>query len=149
MIEEGIKQGFFGIGKVKEGGVTVCRHFNEDASISATDTEVLMNEVSCLAQRRPSSVVTERTSLGDGVRSSPVTSEETETIDGVMRELSLKLPVPRGKIAQIMGVMNFLQSMFQSLQIEIRAAEGSITESEYAEKIKEAMKQLGIDLERA
>ncbi len=54
---------------------------------------------------------------------------------------------PRGKISQIMGVMNFLQSKFQSLEMEIRAKDGSVTENEYADKIKEAMKQLGIDLD--
>jgi hypothetical protein len=65
-----------------------------------------------------------------------------------MHELSLKFPIPRGKISQIMGVMNFLQSKFQSLEMEIRAKDGSVTEDEYADKIKEAMKQLGIDLDK-
>jgi hypothetical protein len=45
-----------------------------------------------------------------------------------------------------MGIMNYLQSKFQTLEMEIKAKNGSITENEYVNKIKEAMKQLGIDL---
>lgn len=149
-IRQGVKQGFFGIGEVKEDGKAVCRYFREDANISAADAEVLMNEASCLAQRQPSSVVTETAPLGEGLRSSVApleTQRESETLGSVMHELSLKFPVPRGKVAQIMGVMNFLQSKFQSLEIEIKAKGGSISESEYADKIKEAMKQLGVDLD--
>ncbi len=149
-IKQGVKQGFFGIGEAKEDGKVVCRYFKEDANISATDAEVLMNETSCLAQRQPTSTVTETPTLGSGLRSSLGTVEtpqETEVIGKVMHELSLKFSIPRGKIAQLMGVMNFLQSKFQSLEIEIKAKGGSISESEYADKIKEAMKQLGINLD--
>jgi hypothetical protein len=150
-IKQGVRQGFFGLGEAKKDGKVVCRYFKEDANISATDTEVLMTETSCLAQRQPSSTVIETPTLGTGgLRGSLGTVEtppDTEVLGKVMHELSLKFPIPRGKIAQIMGVMNFLQSKFQSLEIEIKAKGGSISESEYADKIKEAMKQLGIDLD--
>ena len=36
-------------------------------------------------------------------------------------ELSLRFRVPRGKVSQIMGMMNFLQSKFQSLDVELTA----------------------------
>ncbi len=47
---------------------------------------------------------------------------------------------------QIMGVINFLQSKFQSLAMEIKASNGSLSESEFADKIKEALQQLGIEI---
>lgn len=155
VIEEGIKQGviqgFFGIGEVKEDGKAVLRYFKEDATISSTDTEVLMNETSCLAQRQPSSTTIGTPAPENGLKGTPGIAEPaqiSEPIGKVMRELSLRFLIPRGKISQIMGVMNFLQSKFQSLEMEIKAKEGSLTEDEYVDKIKEAMKQLGIDLDR-
>jgi hypothetical protein len=46
-----------------------------------------------------------------------------------------------------MGMMNFLQSKFQSLDVELTAREGSLSDEEYASKIKEALRQLGVSLE--
>jgi len=46
-----------------------------------------------------------------------------------------------------MGVMNFLQSKFETLEIELIASEGRISVHDYEEKIKEAFSQMGIRLE--
>ena len=46
-----------------------------------------------------------------------------------------------------MGVMNLLQSNFDSLQIELMATEGQMSNQDYEDKIKEAFIQLGIDPE--
>ena len=148
-IKEGVRQGFFGLGEAKEDGKVTCRFFKEDASISGSETEVLINETLCLAQRQPGvSIEAETPTLGNGTVGIEKVEETSETAGKVMHELSLKFPIPRGKISQIMGVMNFLQSKFQSLEMEIRAKDGSVTENEYSDKIKEAMKQLGIDLDK-
>jgi hypothetical protein len=42
--------------------------------------------------------------------------------------------------------MNFLQTRFRSLEIEIKATNGYISEDDYANKIKETLLQLGIDV---
>jgi hypothetical protein len=46
-----------------------------------------------------------------------------------------------------MGMMSFLQSKFRDLRITVKATEGSISEDDYMNKIKETLKQLGIDFE--
>jgi hypothetical protein len=46
-----------------------------------------------------------------------------------------------------MGIMNFLQSKFKNLKVKIDASEGSISEEDYQNKIKEALRQLGIDMD--
>ena len=46
-----------------------------------------------------------------------------------------------------MGVMNLLQSKFESLDIEITASDGGITEQDYEDKIKETFRQLGIEVD--
>jgi hypothetical protein len=87
-----------------------------------------------------------------GTPSAPTTDESVppptlEKKANVRDELDLRFPVPMGKVAQIMGMMNFLQTKFKELEIEIRAKNGSISEDEFANKIKEALRQLGITLE--
>lgn len=62
-------------------------------------------------------------------------------------KIQLKFKVPKGKIANIMGVMNLLQSKFESLEIELIANEGTISEQDYEDKIREAFRQLGIELD--
>ena len=59
--------------------------------------------------------------------------------------MDLEFVVPRGKVSQIMGVMNLLQSKYQSLRITIRATDGSMSQDDYINKIKESLRQLGID----
>ncbi len=46
-----------------------------------------------------------------------------------------------------MGVMNLLQSKFEILEIELMANEGAISEQDYEDKIREAFRQLGIELD--
>ena len=59
----------------------------------------------------------------------------------------LKFTIPRGKVAGLMGVMNLLQLNFDSLQIELLATEGQMSDQDYEDKIREAFVQLGIDPE--
>jgi hypothetical protein len=74
-------------------------------------------------------------------------TKSSEVSVKLLKELELKFKVPRGKISQLMGVMHYLQSKFQSLEMEIRAKDGSMCEDEYSNKIKEALRQLGIEIE--
>ncbi len=46
-----------------------------------------------------------------------------------------------------MGVMNLLQSKFETLGVEFTARDGAISEQDYEDKIKEAFRQIGIRLE--
>ena len=59
--------------------------------------------------------------------------------------MSLKFTVPLGKVSQVMGMMNFLQNKFKILKITINATEGSISDEEYESKIKETLRQLGLE----
>ena len=44
-----------------------------------------------------------------------------------------------------MGIMNYLQSKFGSIEIELNASEGNISELDYEDKIREAFRQMGIE----
>src|SRR2546425_2639758 len=152
-IVQGVKQGLFGLGDLKDNHTPVCRYFREDATVSATDVEVLIREDLCITQRKsqlstlgvpdigPFLPGTGRAQLSSGEPEGTTTPVESRN------ELSLRFRVPRGKVSHIMGMMNFLQSKFQSLDVELTAREGTLSEEEYASKIKEALKQLGVSLE--
>jgi hypothetical protein len=49
----------------------------------------------------------------------------------VKKKVTLKFRIPKGCVSDIMGVMNLLQSKFNSLEIEINAEDGEITEQDY------------------
>jgi len=145
-IKEGVKTGLFGLGELHGDGTVVCRFFKEEPLIASTENEVLLKESVCVAQRQGIVVepVEAITQIGEAeaqwMKSSEISAK-------MMNELELKFKIPRGKISQLMGVMHFLQSKFQSLEMEIRAKDGSMSEDEYSNKIKEALRQLGIEIE--
>jgi hypothetical protein len=58
----------------------------------------------------------------------------------------MKFVLPKGKAANMLGVINYIQSKFQKLEVRLLAEEGSLTEQEYEDKILEAFSQSGIEL---
>ncbi len=57
----------------------------------------------------------------------------------------MQFTVPQGQLSSLMGMMNLLQRDFSTLQIELTATDGEMSEQDYEDKIKEALDQLGID----
>jgi hypothetical protein len=51
------------------------------------------------------------------------------------------------KDAELMRIMNYLQSKFETLEIELIATDGKIANQDIEDKIKEAFRQLGIEIE--
>ena len=146
-ILQGVKNGLFGIGEVKEDGQSVtCKYFKEDAIIESDENQVIIKRTICEAQKGTVS----------GVMPPPLDKDKEEghgkktSIDfpvPVRSHLVLKFDIPRGKVSQIIGMMHFLQSKFAKLKVTIDASEGSITEGEYESKIKETLRQLGTYLD--
>ena len=108
------------------------------------ENEVIIRNSICITQKEPrggrSSAPPEPGIKDDQEEGAPVgpTSRGKDYV-------TLKFEVPRGKVSQIMGMVNFLQSKFEKLEVTISAKEGSITAEEYENKIKETLRQLGID----
>ena len=145
-VRQGVKLGLFGLGELGGSAATpVCKYYKEDPFITFGDHEVMIKDSLCADQRKPnqekpgteSKPVEGRTSVGGG----------PEVKVSTMDKLDLRFSVPRGKVSGIMGMMSYLQSKFQSIEIEIKAENGSLTMDEYRNKIKEALQQLGISLE--
>ena len=73
---------------------------------------------------------------------------DVPTIEQHAREMVyLKFKIPKGRIYDILRIMNLLQSKFNTLEIELTAKDGSISEQAYENSIKETFRQLDIDVE--
>lgn len=76
---------------------------------------------------------------------------ETYDIDGsivlpppkkVRENLDETIKIPKGKVSDLMMFLNFIQTKFDDVEIEIKASKGSVTEEEYNNRIMEAIRQI-------
>jgi hypothetical protein len=154
-IAEGVRQGLFGLGSL-EDDEPVCHYFREQPSVGLTGSEVIIQAETCQAQRAGAPVPPE---IGvPGVEPALPSVRETPAEVGaavgrvplhVRRHVGLQFTVPKGKVASLMGVMNLLQHKFDRLDITLSADDGEISEQEYEDKIREAFRQLGIEVEES
>ena len=145
-IRDGVEQGLFGLGEL-EDEKPICRYFKErPPSVAFSGSEVIIREDICIAQEKPEE--TEEDETGGEVVYPPDEDEKTIIVEHSIRnKVRLKFTVPKEQVSRLMGVMNLLQSNFDSLQIELLATEGQMSNQDYEDKIKEAFIQLGIDPE--
>ncbi|OIP91485.1 MAG: AAA family ATPase [Syntrophaceae bacterium CG2_30_58_14] len=155
-LTEGVCLGLFGLGNLEEGQ-PVCRYFKEKPSLSFAGREVLIAEAVCWAQR---SQETDTAGAGKSYEQSGLDlvngkdagmKKAAEKIGGIPTKgkkdrVRLCFQIPKGKVSGIMGVMNLLQSKFATLELEITATDGAISEQEFEDKIEETFRQLGIEV---
>jgi len=157
-IAEGVRSGLFGLGEVKDDK-PVCNYFKQECTVAFTDIEILIKADICQAQIAERQAQTTFTQ-GAGV-TSPVS--ETPTAGGAtpstvanssnipaqgLKQLSFNFTVPKGKVASLMGVLNYLQSKYEHMDISLHLDKGQMTDQEYEDKVKEAFRQMGIDIEK-
>jgi len=146
-IKEGVKQGIFGIGVLKDGKAECC-HFKEKVNVELVEGEVIIKPELCQAEvAKPKVEIEEKEEVKAKLEEKPkvVTIMPKEAYTNIY----LKLRVPRGKISDFARMVNFLQSKFEDveLRVEITTKSGSITISEYDDKIREALRQSNIEVE--
>jgi hypothetical protein len=155
-IAEGVRQGLFGLGEVKDDQ-PVCRYFKQEATVSFVDNEVLIKDEICekqVKERESQTTILPSgpTPTGEVRDPSPVSPNtgETSTITGLpdkgLKQLSFSFTVPKGKVSGLMGVLNFLQGKYEHMNISLHLDKGQMTDQEYEDKVKEAFRQMGIDL---
>lgn len=162
-IAEGVRKGMFGLGELVEEK-PVCRYFNEEPSISLTGNEVLIRAEVCQEQRTAQAEQPEYSTEGGvptlshnihepgtattsiaGSTTSPVSKPEHPPSG--FTQLSLNFDLPKGKVSSLMGVLSFLQSRYSRMRITLSVEQGYLTEQEFEDKIREAFRQMGIEIE--
>jgi len=147
-IDEGVRQGLFGLGSLEDDR-PACHYFKEKPSVGLVGSEVIIRADVCRAQRE--AVVEpgyEATGAPEGAAVAGVVVVETPEREamGVRRRLRIRLTVPKGKVSDLMGVMNLLQHKFNRLEVMLSADEGEISDQEYEDKIQEAFRQMGVEI---
>ena len=151
-IADGVRMGMFGLGEL-EDDKPVCRYFKQEPSVAFSSSEVIVSEALCVEQKKREQVLGVTPYSPTEFGTPPKVGEkETEGekpgIQAKLRDrIELRFQVPKGKVSSVMGVMNLLQSKFDNLEIELTASDGEISEQDYEDKIKEAFRQLGVDID--
>ena len=142
---EGVKQGLFGLGDIKtnhdQKEMPICRFFKEEVSV-VDPNYIIMADRICKAEQIGMEPIQNNTSH-------PATDmgPRVPIPDPGRQKINLSFDVPRGKISHIMGILNLLQQRFGSMHLTVTAQKGSISEDDYVNKIKEALKQIGVETE--
>jgi len=139
-VRQGVKDGLFGIGNV-ENQQPVPRHFKEDFSPELVDGEVLIEPKLCKLTEQ---AVPEE-ELEEEEEAVPEKKEK-----GKYNRVHLVLDIPPGKLSEIVRTITYLKTQFADIDVrmELTAGKGKITASDYEDKIKEAISQAGIRVEK-
>jgi predicted AAA+ superfamily ATPase len=148
-IKKGVKDGLFGFGSI-ENGKPVCKHFKDDCFPELVEEEIITKKELCQKPEPPpehpipplTGKEEEKTKEEESLPYKPLKEKYSQII--------LELNVPIGKLADIGRMINFMQEKFNqiSIKIEISAQDGEISKSEYEDKIKEALKQAEVKIEK-
>ena len=141
-IEEGVKQGVFCLGELKDGEI-IPIYWKKEATVGLGEYEVLIDPDICTQELE---IKVEEISQEER-KIEPESYKEPESKKETLPKLELPpMKIPKGKVSQILGLLNYLQSKFDDVEIIIRAENGYIDKEDYERKIKEVLRQLGLNL---
>lgn len=153
-IMEGVEKGLFGLGEL-ENNKPICRYYQETSTVGFSDNEVIINDETCKEQRSkefgsqeeddekspsPTSPITKID--GDGAK--PATEEDVNFKNNVY----LNFEIPKGKVSDVLRIVNFLQQQFETIKLKLEATNGKISKQDYENKVIETLRQLGINIDR-
>ena len=144
-IQEGIRQGLFGLGDV-EDGKPIYRHFKVECRPELTEGEILIRADLCKPPEKED-YKPEGEVLTDKGESKE--KAKTDEYGKKYHTIRLKLDVPTGKLSDIVRVIPYIKSKFNKVdvKVEISAVNGEMSVSDYEDKIKEAIKQAEVKIE--
>jgi hypothetical protein len=144
-IQEGIRQGLFGLGDV-EDGKPIYRHFKVECTPELTEGEILIRADLCKPPEKEDYEPEEDMLTDKGESREKV---KTEEYGKKYHTIRLKLDVPTGKLSDIVRVIPYIKSKFNKVdvKVEISAVNGEMSVSDYEDKIREAIKQAEVKIE--
>jgi len=144
-IKLGVQQGMFGLGELINNEI-VLHYYKDHPDIAFSSNEIIISEeVSKKKIQEKQEPTGTQFPSPDTIETPDKDTRIGDEKKDEQYELSFvdfSIPVPKGKVSSLMGIMNYLQSKFDNLEIKIMAKEGSITKQEYEDKIEEAINQI-------
>jgi hypothetical protein len=156
-ISAGVRVGHFGVGEL-ENDTPIFRYFKEEMPAEVFfGNEIIINQEMCRKQKEdikttvippyPSEESGGKHTVNGGNKEEGKETSVTPTIEKHTKvKVYLKFKIPKGHIYDILRLMNLLQTKFNTLEIELTAKDGSISEQDYENTIKETFRQLNIDV---
>jgi hypothetical protein len=153
-VKIGVRQGVFGVGTIVDHK-PVCKFFQESLlSLEygidiIIDAEISRKQKSELIEKplagTPTPGPTDTPGGGTPKDDGDTTGEQPTPEMKVMKQLTLDFEIPVGKASSLLGMINFIQKKFANVSIKINAQEGEIDKQDYEDKIKETLRQMGIE----
>lgn len=140
-IKEGVAQGVFGLGELRSGEI-IPIYWKKHPTVGFSENEILIDSEVCkkeLEIKPTDEVLTE-------VKPEPVVDQVSKKEIISTLELPL-IEIPKGKVSQILGLLNYLQSKFDNVKIKIIAQNGAMNKEDFETKVKEALRQLGVNID--
>ncbi len=149
-IKEGVRSGLFGAGII-EKGKPVCHHLKKDFSPEIVEGEIVIKAELCLSA--PAGKVAEEQGKEEFERGLVHREGDLKVPPPALKEyhrINLKLSVPSGKLSDIVKIVNYLKGKFNqvNIKVEISPQNGKIAISDYEDKVREAITQAGIGIEK-
>ena len=72
-------------------------------------------------------------------------NDKTQLLYNIAKRVAVGTVIFAG-ILSILLIVNYIQTKFDNIELKIEASEGQIEEGEFQDNIKEALKQIGIDI---
>jgi len=161
-IAEGVKQGLFGLGVLDEDGHPRCLYFQQEPTVSLEGSEVILRADLCqqeVEKQRPtdygvaSAVGAIEEPRDDYAPATPLVWDaeglpQEATFQGPTREqLTLRFTLPFGQASNLLGLLNLLQNLFNTMEFTIHLRDGKISEADIENKIRETFRQIGTEVE--
>lgn len=153
-IKKGVEQGVFGIGRLDKD-MPICKHFQEPIQSISYGDEIIINAEICIQQKTVPKVDVSPDGTPPttgGSTPPPISDPKKDTTNEQptpeitsMKQLSLDFEIPVGKTSSMLGMINYIQKNFKNVQIKIIAQNGEIDKQDYEDKIKETLRQMGIE----
>ena len=158
-IIDGVKQGLFGLGTLENEEI-IPIYWKVKCQVGFSDNEILIIPKICeeYFEEKPGGGVTGGGVTGGGVTGGGMTGGGVTGggvtgggVTGGPQVVISKINIPqfllpKGKVSSLLGLLNYIQTKFEKIKIKIEASDGSIAEGEYQDNIKEALKQIGIEI---
>ena len=151
-IKEGVKNKLFGYGYLQNGDVE-CKFIGEEPQVELNEGEIIINPELCVKQPQEKEDKKQPLFKPEHTPKTPeppqIHEPPAEYAKDALSTLNLTLNVPIGQISTIAGVVNYLKTRFDELNVKITisASSGKLKITEYEDKIIEALKQGNIEIE--
>ncbi len=150
-VKRGVSGGIFGLGIKTEDDKFECKYYRQVVSPELSESEIIVKPGFCGKEEGMYAETPKEHDFGESsVLSSGTTKGTYKSVkpnhEELLSSIRLKFTLSLGQISTLAQMVRFLNEKFSKceIKIELTAEDGKISKSDYENKIKETLNQLGI-----